>query len=65
MKKSVDQLRSDLKKRSNCINNFLECDKPNALLLWSIYDLDSKIDTNLRKLHFARGRLCKTFLDLK
>lgn len=61
----LEQLRSDLKKRSELINDFLERDKPNSLFLWAIYDLDGKIDDGLRKLHVDRGGSSKTCMDRK
>ena len=59
----LEQLRSDLKKRSELINDFLERDKPDTLFLWAVYDLDGKIDNSLRKLHIDRGGSSKTYMD--
>ena len=58
-----DQILKDQKKRSELIDQFIKADEPNSLALWQLYDLDNKIDRNLKDLHIKLGGNSKTILD--
>ena len=50
-----DQILKDQKRRSDFINQFIKEDRPNSLILWSIYNLDCNIDRDLKQLHIKLG----------